>query len=101
MNNKEKLVEQHIREYELRHKHLDELIDRAKKAAANLDDEHELKTELGDYHQQQSELLDQTNQLKKMPLEHWREETIQSAGPMGIFDILAQKIENLIERLER
>jgi hypothetical protein len=101
MNNKEKLVEQHIREYELRHKQLDELIERAKQAALNLDDKHELKNELRNYDQQQAKLLNQTNELKKMPLEHWREETIQSAGPMAIFDILAQKLEDLIERIER
>ena len=101
MDNKEKLVEQHICEYELRHKHLDKLIDRAKQAALNLDSENELKSELRDFRQQHEKLLDQTNQLKKIPLAHWREETIQSAGPMAIFDILAQKVEDLIERIER
>lgn len=100
MNSKEHLVEQHIREYELRHRHLNELVNRAKQAALNLDDEHELKSELKDYRQQQVELLGQTNQLKNIPLENWREETIQSTGPMAIFDILAQKLENLIERIE-
>lgn len=101
MTNKEKLVEQHIREYELRHKHMDELIVRAKHAALHLDDEHQLKSELKDYRQQHTELIDQTKELKKMPLKNWREDEIQSAGPMAIFDILAQKLEDLVERIER
>ncbi len=38
--------------------------------------------------------------LKRMPLEHWREEMIQSAGPMAVWDVLAQKLEDLVERIE-
>ncbi len=40
------------------------------------------------------------NEIKSMPVEHWREETVQKAGPMAIWDILAQKLEDFIERHE-
>ena len=96
----EKLVDQHIKEYESRLKHLDALFAKAKKASEKLDDDHALKSELGNYHQQHADLSERVVELKKKPLDHWREDMIQSAGPMGILDILGQKVEDLIERLE-
>jgi hypothetical protein len=36
-----------------------------------------------------------------MPVEKWREETVQNAGPMAIWDILAQKLENFLERHDK
>ena len=101
MTTKEQLVEQHIREYESRRKHLDELLARAHDAAKDLNDDHHIKAELNQYKGQKSELDEETEKLKKMSLDHWREDTIQSAGPMAIWDVLAQKIEDLIERVEK
>ena len=96
----EKLVEQHIREYESRLKHIDEQFERAKLASAALDDGHALKAELGQYHKQRIDLAHQTAELKKIPFTHWHEDMIRSAGPMVIWDILAQQLEDLIERVE-
>jgi hypothetical protein len=96
----EKLVEQHIREYESRLKHIDEQFECAKLASAALDDGHAIKAELGHYHKQRIELANQTAEIKKIPFAHWREDMILSAGPMGVWDILAQQLEDLIERIE-
>lgn len=101
MSISEKLVEQHIKEYESRLKHLDELFERAKHVSAELDKDKELKAELEQYSKPHAELAAHTDKLKKMPLAHWREDMIQSAGPMGIWDILAQKLEDIIERIEK
>ena len=97
----ERLVTEHIREYESRLKHIDELFERAQQASENLDDDHALKSELGQYTQQRAELAKQTEEFKTIPRDHLREEIIQSAGPMAIWDILAQKLEDLTERLDR
>ena len=97
----DKLVDRRIAEYESRLKHIDELYEQAHQASEKLDDDHELKTELGQYHQQRTDLANHTEKLKLMPLEHWREDTIQSSGPMAIWDVLAQKLEDLIERIEK
>jgi len=35
-----------------------------------------------------------------MTLENWREDTVQSSGPMAIWDIFAQKLEDFVERHE-
>ena len=101
MTTKEQLVEQHIREYESRQKHVDELIERAHEASAKLADDHNLKIELEKVKDQHEELVKQTEKLKKMPLEHWREDTIRNAGPMAIWDVIAQKLEDMVERMEK
>jgi hypothetical protein len=96
----ERLVSEHIRAYESRLKHIDELFERAQQASAKLDANNTLKTELNQYARQRSELARQAERVKTMPVENWREELLQSSGPMAVWDILAQKLEDLTERLE-
>jgi DNA repair exonuclease SbcCD ATPase subunit len=100
MTTKEQLIDQHIREYESRLKHIDELYERAHSATEHLDDEHETRSELKDYADQRSRLQQQADDVKTMPVANWRKETVKSAGPMAIWDILAQKLEDFIERHE-
>jgi hypothetical protein len=97
----DKLVDRRIAEYESRLKHIDELYEQAHQASENLDEDHELKTELGQYHEQRVDLANHTAKLKELPLDHWREDMIQSSGPMAIWDVLAQKLEDLIERIDK
>jgi len=97
----ERLVSQHIREYESRLKHIDELFERAHKASENLHDDHALKSELNKYAQQRAELAKESELVKTMPVDQWRKELVQSSGPMAIWDVLAQKLEDLTERLDR
>ena len=100
MTTKEQLIDQHIREYESRLKHIDELYDRAHSATEHLDEDHDTRAELKDYATQRSRLQQQADEVKTMPVANWREETVQNAGPMAIWDILAQKLEDFIERHE-
>ena len=100
MTTKEQLIDQHIREYESRLKHIDELYERAQKATEHLDDADKSRAELKDYQAQLSLLKETTDEIKTMPLDKWREETVRSAGPMAIWDILAQKLESFLERHE-
>lgn len=96
----ERLVSEHIREYESRLKHIDELFERAHRASEKLDDDHALKSELGQYQQQRAELAKEADRVKTMPVDQWRKNLLKSSGPMAIWDILAQKLEDLTERLE-
>ena len=100
MTTKEDLITQHIREYESRLKHIDELYERADKATAHLDEQHESRSELQDIAEQRSRLKQEADEINTASLDHWREDTIQSAGPMAIWDILAQKLEDFVERHE-
>jgi hypothetical protein len=100
MSNQEQLITQHILEYESRLKHIDELYERARRANEEMVDDHEAKADLDAYARHKSLLADQTQKIKTMSLDNWREETMHSAGPMAIWDLLAQKLEDLVERLE-
>jgi len=100
MTTKEQLIDQHIREYESRLKHIDELYERAHKATEHLDDDHETRSELKDYASERSQLPQHADEIKTMPLDKWRQETVKNAGPMAIWDILAQKLEDFLERHE-
>ena len=95
------MVEQHIREYESRLKHIDELYERAHQATDHLDEEHEVRSELKEYDLQRARLKQHADDVRTMPVEKWREETVQNAGPMAIWDILAQKLENFLERHDK
>ena len=100
MTTKEQLIDRHIREYESRLKHIDELYQRAHEATEHLDDEHDSRSELQEYASQRHQLLQKTSDVKTMSVSSWREETLQNSGPMAIWDVLAQKLEDFIERHE-
>ena len=89
MANIEQLAEQHIRQYESQLKHIDEVMaraDRENTASADLKELADHRTELAEYIQ---ELRD------KAPYE-WMEE----GGPMVLWDLVAERIEQLVERIE-
>ena len=100
MSNKEHLIEQHIREYESRMRHIDELYQRAHQATTAQDTESEAQAHLTELAAQRSLLRESTDQMRSMSLQHWREDTVRSAGPMAVWDILAQKLEDFVERHE-
>lgn len=100
MTTKEQLIEQHIREYESRLKHIDELYERAREAAGHPDEATGSGSELRDLQAQLALLRETAEEIKSMPVEKWREETARSAGPMAIWDVIAQKLEDFIERHE-
>ena len=97
MTTKEQLIEQHIREYESRIKHIDELYERAQQAAAELE---QAQPELREIEAQRKLLKETTEEIKAMSPDRWREETVRNAGPMAVWDILAQKLEDFVERHE-
>ncbi len=66
MTNKEHLIEQHIREYESRMKHIDELYQRAHQAAAKLATADDACTGLDELTAQRSLLRETTESIKTM-----------------------------------
>lgn len=93
MTTKEQLIEQHIREYESRLKHIDELYQRAHEATEHLDADDSTRAEL-------EQLGAQREKVKALPLDKLKHEIVRSAGPMAIWDVLAQKLEDFVERHE-
>ena len=99
MTDFEELVEQHITEYESRLKHIDELLLRARESTGP--SQQESVAELEKLVAQRDELAGQLEKMRLRPTNDWREKEIELAGPMGIWDAVAQQLEKLTERLER
>lgn len=94
MANVEQLAEKQIREYESHLKHIDEVMAQASK---NANEDTELNAQIIELQQHRGELADYIEELKnKAPFE-WMEE----GGPMVLWDVVAERIEELVERLER
>ena len=87
------MVEQHIMQYESHLKHIDELLERGRKGAAEAP-EHAKASE-------REKLASHIEELRLKPLEDWQEQEIELAGPMGSWDAVAQQLEKLVERIER
>ena len=98
MTSIEKLVEQHVLEYESRLKHVDELLERAHKATEK--EPPAVSEELAALKKERERFAAHLEELRLKSLQDWREEEIEKAGPMGIWDALAQQVENFVERLE-
>jgi len=93
MTSRDDLVERRILQYEARMKRIDELLAKAK-AAATKAEAHE---ELAQLHGEREKLADALEQIKEKSLEEWARE----GGPMVIWDLIAERVERLVERLEK
>lgn len=101
MTNFNQLAEQRVREYTSRLKHIDELLadarDRAGKSAA----QPEIKTELSDLMRQRDKLASHVDKFRLKSLDNWQTEEIEKAGPLAVWDAVAQQLEKLVERFEK
>ena len=100
MINSKHSIHKHIRGYEAQLKRIDELCQRADQATRHLDEKHETRSKLKDYEKLRRQLAKKTETIKTMSLAHWREDIVRSAGPMAIWDVLAQQLEALLEKHE-
>jgi len=93
MSNIDQLAEQHIKQYESQLKHIDEIMARANK---EVKEDIDITAELKELAEHRGELADYIEELKdKAPFE-WMEE----GGPMVLWDVVADRIEQLVERIE-
>jgi len=93
MTSQERMVESHVLEYTARLKHIDELIERASRAKI-LPTKHE--SELADIKKQRKKLIGQLDKIKHLSAAEWS----RAAGPMVIWDIVAERLEHLLEGAE-
>ena len=100
MTTENQLLEQHIREYQSRMRHIDELMERARKGVTE-QPAAEVHEELEHVRLQREKLATLYEELKLPSTEEWRKDEILKSGPMGIWDALGQQLERLVERLER
>ncbi len=94
-------ADQRIQEYDMRMHRLDELLGQAEQGVKLKPEQSEVAAQLERLKQERDNLAAWLSQTRSMPLENWRQEEILKAGPMGIWDAVAQQLEKLVERLER
>jgi uncharacterized coiled-coil DUF342 family protein len=95
------LIEQHIREHDARRKHIEELAQKARERVGESAEHKAAREQLAELMAERDKLIVRVDEFKFKSLDQWREEEIERAGLMGIWDALAQKLEELVERLER
>ena len=99
MTNMNQLVQQHIIEYQSRLKHVDELIERGQAVAIKAG--VGAAEQLAEAKRERDQLSSRVESFKLKPPDQWSEEEFEKTGPMVVWDTLAQKLEKLVERLER
>jgi hypothetical protein len=90
------LIEQHILENQAHLKHIDELMDRAEamaKETTSVESHEELK-------ELQMERDEYARYVEEMQKES-EEKLMQKLGPMVMWQLIAEKLEKLVERLEK
>lgn len=101
MSRIEQLVEQHIREHESRLAHIDELLARAEQGVAGLTKPHdEIDAELVKLRQEREKLVGHIGELRNKTPEEWQEWELEQAGPMIVWEAVAKRLEQLLERIE-
>jgi hypothetical protein len=101
MTTESELFTQHMRDFESRMQHIDELMARAQKGLSEGTASAEHHAELEEASRGREKLATLYEELKLPSTESWRKEEIIKSGPMGVWDALAQQLERLVERLER
>lgn len=95
MANIDQLAERQIREHEARLAHVDELMEQAHKEAEGKESER-VKKELGEIKEERGKMADYIEELKtKSP-----EQLMQTAGPMVMWELVAKRLEKLIEHIK-
>ncbi len=98
MTSTDQLAEQNIRLYESRLAHLDELLERARKGLENHPERDQHRKTLDDILKRRDELQVRLEQFKmENPAD--MEEAVEKAGLMAIWEVLAQDLEKLLEKL--
>lgn len=94
------LIEQHIREHESRLKHIDELLQRTRRKVADQQQENKaIGAELEEAKRDREQLYEHIQAVKQSP-QYWSKNALEKAGPMGVWDAVAQRLEKLVERIE-
>lgn len=94
------LVQQNILEHQSRMKHVDELLERAQQKIARAES-GDVAEQLADVKRERDQLSGRIEEARLKTPAQWTEEEFERIGPMVVWDTLAQKLEKLVERLER
>ncbi len=96
----EQLVEQHVRAYESRLKHIDELLARARERADGLQEGTAELAELAELERERERLAALVASYRRRAREGTEREVLEHLGPMIVWEEVAKRLEALVERLE-
>jgi len=100
MDKIDQLANQHIREYESRLLHIDELLHRVDKGKEEYASKSEIDIQLEELRAEREKLSQHIEDLKQKSFNEWQVTEIEQAGPMIIWDAVAKRLEKLVERIE-
>lgn len=100
MTHQDHLIEQHIRLHESHLKHIDEMLQRAHRHIEAGKAPPEAKSELKELKEEREKLAGDLSEMKQKEPEEWERDALTWAGPMGVWDTVAQRLEKLVERLD-
>ena len=95
------LIERHNSRYQSRLSHLDQLLAVADRRKATNPEPAALDDELATVRREREQLLKDVEQLRKHPNAAYQDESLEEAGPMIIWELVAKRLERLIERVGR
>jgi predicted nuclease with TOPRIM domain len=101
MTNMNNLVEQHIIAYESSRRRTAELLEQARTRLGSGPGDEETRSQVERLKEKHDELSERLEQAKSGGLQDLRQEEFRQAGPMALWDVLAQDLEKLLERLQR
>lgn len=94
------LAEQHIERYQSHLKHIDELLQRSQNGIAGHPEAADIQAQVAKLKTERDKFAQHIETLKRRSTAEMQEEMIEEAGPMGVWDALAQQLEKLVERME-
>jgi predicted RNA binding protein YcfA (HicA-like mRNA interferase family) len=98
MTSSDQLAEQNVRLYQARLAHLDELLERARQGLENHPQREQHQKTLDEILKRRDELQVQLDEFKmRNPAD--MEEAVEKAGLMATWEVLAQDLEKLLEKL--
>ena len=115
MTHREHLIEQHILQYESHLKHIDdfrrdcllnglddidEMLRRAHEQVEAGSAPPEAEAELKELKGEREKLAEDLTEMKRKDAEELEREALRGAGPMGVWDAVAQRLEKLVEHLD-
>ena len=93
-------IEQKIDFYESHLKHIDELLERSSKGASKKPEHADIHAQITNLKNERDQFARHIDTLKQGTTAEMQEKMIEKAGPMGVWDALAQQLEKLVERIE-
>ena len=95
------LAEQNIERYEAHLKYIDKLLERSSKGVANKPQQVDIHSQITNLKGERDRFAKHIETLKQESAADIEKKIAESAGPMGVWDALAQQLEKLVERVER